>query len=75
LSINRAPGFSGPSPITDEQIMAWSQNTGTIIWPEEVDCIVHMDRAWRRATDKMQRRNNDYSKARETARNRIKGRR
>jgi hypothetical protein len=73
--MNRAPGFNGPAPITDEQIRAWSHNTGTIIWPDEVDCIVHMDSAWRDAVQKMNKRNSDYTQAREAAKNKLKGRR
>jgi len=61
--MNRVPGMSGPSPITDQQILAWSELNGIIIWPEEVDCIVYMDSAWRGAVQKMTKRNADYSQA------------
>lgn len=43
LSNSRGSGFSGPSPITYEQIKAWKELTETPVVPWEVDAIKRLD--------------------------------
>ncbi len=43
LSNSRTPGFSGPSPITYEQIKAWKELTETPISSREVEVIKRLD--------------------------------
>jgi hypothetical protein len=43
LSNTRTAGFSGPNPITYEQIKAWKELTETTIFPWEVTAIKRVD--------------------------------
>lgn len=43
LSSSRTAGFSGPNPITYEQIKAWKELTETPIAPREVEAIKRLD--------------------------------
>ena len=43
LSNTRSAGFSGPNPITYEQIKAWKELTETPISPWEVTVIKRVD--------------------------------
>jgi hypothetical protein len=43
LSNTRSAGFSGPNPITYEQIKAWKELTETPISPWEVTAIKRVD--------------------------------
>ena len=43
LSNSRTGGFSGPNPITYEQIKAWKELTETPIAPREVEAIKRLD--------------------------------
>lgn len=43
LSNNRSAGFSGPNPITYEQIKAWKELTEYPLSPWEVDVITKLD--------------------------------
>jgi len=43
LSSGRTAGFSGPNPITYEQILAWKELTQTPLSPREVDAIKRLD--------------------------------
>lgn len=43
LSSSRTAGFSGPNPITYEQIKAWKELTETPIQPREVEAIKRLD--------------------------------
>ena len=43
LSNSRTAGFSGPNPITYEQIKAWKELTETPIAPREVEAIKRLD--------------------------------
>jgi hypothetical protein len=43
LSNTRTAGFSGPNPITYEQIKAWKELTETPIFPWEVTAIKRVD--------------------------------
>jgi hypothetical protein len=43
LSNSRTSGFSGPNPITYEQIKAWKELTETPVSPWEVAAIKRLD--------------------------------
>jgi len=43
LSSSRGSGFSGPAPITYEQIKAWKEVTETCISPWEIEAIKKLD--------------------------------
>tara|TARA_R110000772_G_scaffold118949_1_gene224855 strand:- start:2227 stop:2421 length:195 start_codon:yes stop_codon:yes gene_type:complete len=43
LSSSRGSGFSGPAPITFEQIKAWKELTETSIEPWEIEAIKRVD--------------------------------
>ena len=43
LSNSRTQGFSGPNPITYEQIKAWKELTETPIAPWEIEAIKRLD--------------------------------
>jgi len=43
LSNSRTSGFSGPNPITYEQILAWKQVTEQPLEPWEVEAIKRLD--------------------------------
>ena len=43
LSSSRGSGFSGPAPITFEQIKAWKDLTETSIEPWEIEAIKRVD--------------------------------
>ena len=43
LSNTRSAGFSGPNPITYEQIKAWKELTETPVEPREVGAIKRVD--------------------------------
>ena len=43
LRQSQAPGFSGPSPISNQEIIAWASITGNILRREEAAVIKQMD--------------------------------
>jgi hypothetical protein len=43
LSNRRSAGFSGPNPITFEQIKAWKELTETPIDAWEIEAIIRLD--------------------------------
>jgi len=43
LSNRRSAGFSGPNPITFEQIKAWKELTETLIDAWEIEAIIRLD--------------------------------
>jgi len=43
LSNRRSTGFSGPNPITFEQIKAWKELTETPIDAWEIEAIIRLD--------------------------------
>ena len=46
LSNSRTSGFSGPNPITYEQISAWKQVTEQPLEPWEVEAVKRLDRVY-----------------------------
>jgi len=46
LSNTRTAGFSGPNPITYEQIKAWKELTDTPMDPWEIQAVVQLDRVY-----------------------------
>jgi hypothetical protein len=46
LSNSRTTGFSGPNPITYEQIKAWKELTETPIDPWEIQAVIRLDRVY-----------------------------
>lgn len=46
LSNSRSAGFSGPNPITYEQIKAWKELTETPLDAWEVEAVVGLDRVY-----------------------------
>tara|TARA_R110000868_G_scaffold22246_2_gene91350 strand:- start:2813 stop:3007 length:195 start_codon:yes stop_codon:yes gene_type:complete len=51
LSSSRGSGFSGPAPITFEQIKAWKELTETSIEPWEIEAIKRIDLLYLRVTN------------------------
>jgi len=51
LSNNRTAGFSGPNPITYEQIKAWKELTETPIAPWEVEATKEVDAVYMRVVN------------------------
>jgi len=43
LSTGRTAGFSGPNPITFEQIKAWKELTGEVLSTRDVEAIKALD--------------------------------
>jgi hypothetical protein len=48
LSSTRPQGYSGPLPITYQEIQAWSELTGNKITPLDVEVIKRLDRIYTR---------------------------
>lgn len=46
LNSARTAGFSGPNPITYEQIKAWKELTENPIRPREVEVLKRVDSVW-----------------------------
>lgn len=46
LSNARPAGFSGPSPITYQEIQAWKELTNVSIGPRDVDAIKRLDKEY-----------------------------
>jgi len=46
LSGSRSAGFSGPSPISYEQIKAWKEVTETPVEPWQIEAIIRLDKAY-----------------------------
>lgn len=53
LSATRRPGFSGPAPLNFGDIRAWSDLTGTITRPDEIEAILAMDSAYLEAVSEL----------------------
>jgi hypothetical protein len=51
LSNSRTQGFSGPNPITYEQIKAWKELTETPVEPREVEAIKRVDTVYMRVAN------------------------
>jgi len=51
LSSSRTAGFSGPNPISYEQIKAWKELTETPLAPREVEALMRLDRVYMRVTN------------------------
>jgi hypothetical protein len=51
LSAKRTAGFSGPNPITYEQIKAWKELTETPIEAWEVEAIMQLDQVYMRVAN------------------------
>ena len=46
LSNRRTAGFSGPNPITFEQIKAWKELTETPMDPWQIQVVIRLDRVY-----------------------------
>lgn len=51
LSNSRTNGFSGPNPITYEQIKAWKDLTNNVLSARDIDAIMRIDRVFMRVTN------------------------
>ena len=51
LSNSRTAGFSGPNPITYEQIKAWKELTDTPLNARDVEAIVRIDAVYMRVAN------------------------
>jgi hypothetical protein len=51
LSHSRTQGFSGPNPITYEQIKAWKELTETPVEPREIEAIKRVDTVYMRVVN------------------------
>jgi hypothetical protein len=51
LSNSRTAGFSGPNPITYEQIKAWKELTNTVVSTRDVAAIMSIDRVYMRVAN------------------------
>jgi len=51
LSNSRTAGFSGPNPITYEQIKAWKELTETPISSREIEAIMSVDAVYMRVAN------------------------
>ncbi len=51
LSNSRSAGFSGPNPITYEQIKAWKELTDTPLDARDVEAIVRIDAVYMRVAN------------------------
>jgi hypothetical protein len=51
LSSSRSAGFSGPNPISYEEIKAWKELTDTVLLAWEVDLIRDLDRVYMRVAN------------------------
>jgi hypothetical protein len=51
LSNSRTQGFSGPNPITYEQIKAWKELTETPVEPREIEAIKRVDTVYMRVAN------------------------
>jgi hypothetical protein len=51
LSNSRTAGFSGPNPITYEQIKAWKELTETPISAREIEAIMSVDAVYMRVAN------------------------
>lgn len=51
LSNSRSAGFSGPNPITYEQIKAWKELTDTPLDARDVEAVVRIDAVYMRVAN------------------------
>lgn len=51
LSNRRTAGFSGPNPITYEQIKAWKELTDTPLDSRDVEAVVRIDAVYMRVAN------------------------
>ena len=51
LSNSRTAGFSGPNPITYEQIKAWKELTNTVVSTRDIAAIMSIDRVYMRVAN------------------------
>ena len=51
LSARRTAGFSGPNPITYEQIKAWKELTDNPVNAWEIDAILRLDQVYMRVAN------------------------
>ena len=51
LSNSRSAGYSGPNPITYEQIKAWKELTDTPLDARDVEAVVRIDAVYMRAAN------------------------
>ena len=51
LSNSRSAGYSGPNPITYEQIKAWKELTGTPLDARDVEAVVRIDAVYMRVAN------------------------
>lgn len=58
LSARRRPGFSGPSALNFSDIKAWSELTGTLTRPDEIEAILAMDSAYLEAVSELKDKDN-----------------
>lgn len=48
LSNARTNGFSGPNPITYQEISAWKELTQSVLSPRDIECIKALDETYLR---------------------------
>ncbi len=51
LSNSRSTGYSGPNPITYEQIKAWKELTDTPLDARDVEAVVRIDAVYMRVAN------------------------
>lgn len=51
LSNSRSAGYSGPNPITYEQIKAWKELTDTPLDARDVEAVVRIDAVYMRVAN------------------------
>ena len=51
LSNSRSAGYSGPNPITYEQIKAWKELTDTPLDSRDVEAVVRIDAVYMRVAN------------------------
>tara|TARA_Y100001956_G_C4108510_1_gene181231 strand:+ start:1433 stop:1621 length:189 start_codon:yes stop_codon:yes gene_type:complete len=51
LSNSRSAGYSGPNPITYEQIKAWKELTDTPLDARDVEAVVRVDAVYMRVAN------------------------
>ncbi|MDE1991657.1 MAG: hypothetical protein KGI75_04105 [Rhizobiaceae bacterium] len=51
LRTAQAPGFSGPSPISNLEMLAWVQLTGNLLRREEIAVLKAMDASYCQAVE------------------------
>ncbi|WP_047455846.1 hypothetical protein [Rhizobium rhizogenes] len=51
LRTSQAPGFSGPAPLLNQEMLAWLQLTGNLLRREEIAVLKAMDGRYCQAVD------------------------